>query len=268
MRKVNPTKFVLQFFVLLIVCLLSVLAHAQTEELVSQLPSAPILRNYGELYSENNLYTKDVLTTDTRLRQYFSLLSKSPSDVTFDIEAFVGASWQAQFLDSATQYLTDAVSPAAGLRANWQQWVYLTFEERYRFEYQNENTKNQSDPRLVLSGGQFLPWLNNQAQYLFTEFYGEASWVYRIDPAPVSTLWVKQGYRIPVAAKLYADPYVEFYARQSSNPDLGASLNEGRAGGRLAYSLAKFSLAAHLYLPFASENRDKLAGLFVVGGLF
>ncbi|MNL84527.1 hypothetical protein D3C87_2125200 [compost metagenome] len=73
---------------------------------------------------------------------------------------------------------------------------------------------------------------------------------------------------MPVISKLFLDPYMEFYSRQSPTVDLGANLNEGRAGGRLLYMWDKFSVAAHLYQPFASENRDQLAGLLVIGGFF
>jgi hypothetical protein len=257
--------FVCSYFVLLVVCLYTELTQAQTEELVSTMPEATQSRMYAELYSENNIYNSDVAVTDSRLRQYFSFVNSENSSIA--VEAFLGANWQAQLSDSETRYLTNAVSPSLGVRGNWRSLIYLNLEERYRFEYETENPQHVSDPRFVISGGQFLPWDVTKAKYLFTEFYGEASWVYRVDPAPVSTVWVKQGYRVPVSSQLYIDPYVEFYSRQSSNDNLGTNLNEGRAGGRLLFTWQKFSAAAHVYQPIASLN-NSLAGLFVVGGVF
>ena len=265
MNSTSRLCFVCSYFVLLVVCLFTELTQAQTEELVSAMPENSATRMYAELYSENNIYNSDIAVTDSRLRQYFSFLNSQKTQV--NLEAFLGVNWQAQLSDSETRFLTNAVSPSLGLRANWRQWVYLTLEERSRFEYDNENPQNVSDPRFVISSGQFLPWEMTQAKYLFTEFYGEASWVYRVAPAPVGTVWVKQGYRLPVLSRLYVDPYLEFYSRQSSNEELGTTLNEGRAGGRLLYTWDKFSAAAHVYQPFASLN-NSLAGLVVLGGVF
>lgn len=223
-----------------------------------------VQKGFEELYSENSYYTEYNLVTDTRIRYYQPLLES----LYTGIDAFVGANLQYQSPGAKEKYFDDSITPYVGVRGSLFKRIYLQFQAGLRSiineDYSGE--RSQWDPRVILSAGDFWQWSPPQ---VFTEAYGESTFVPRLDSTPVSTLWVKQGYRFQPLLHLNLDPYAEFYTRDSRSADLGPSMTEVRLGLRTQWVQGGWNVAALMYHPFdRHDTHGDIEGLLVVGGIF
>lgn len=224
----------------------------------------PTYKSYEELYSENSYYTEYNLVTDTRLRYYQPLSQVG----IVGLDAYVGANLQYQSPGAQQKYFDNAITPYVGVQANLFRRIFLQAQAGVRTVIdENQQSNNaQWDPRVILSAGDFWQWANPQ---VFTEAYGEVAYVPRLDSTPVSTGWIKQGYRFKPAVSVNLDPYAEFYSRESRDPDLGPSMTEGRLGLRTQWLKGSWNVAALVYHPVnRKEAHGDVEGLLVVGGVF
>ena len=217
-------------------------------------------------YSESTYFEKYDLVTESRLR---ALYNWHENDV-FQSGVYVGASLQYQSADAAEKYYDNAMTPQLGLQMSFFKKAFLQLQAGVRTVIDSESNaerKSEWDPRAILSLGDLI--YASPASKVFTEYYAEAAYVPRIDPTPVSTAWLKFGYRFTPWKNIYIDPYAEGYAKESRNADLGPTLSQIRAGSRLLWSTPSWTVAA---LAYHSLNQDSdtaaIEGLFVVGGNF
>ncbi|MDG0817372.1 hypothetical protein [Bdellovibrio svalbardensis] len=221
-------------------------------------------KSYEELYSESSYYEQYNLVTDTRVRYYQPLhLSE-----TLGLDAYAGANLQYQSSGAKQKYFDNAVTPYVGIQGNLFKRIFLQLQAGVRtvINDKRESNTTQWDPRVILSAGDFWHW---PTQQVFTEAYGEVAYVPRLDATPVSTGWIKQGYRFKPTASVNLDPYAEFYSRESRSPDLGPSMTEARFGLRSQWLRGSWNVAALVYHPVNRKvTQGDVEGLLVVGGVF
>lgn len=254
--------------VLLFMLSVSANTFAQVESSTSSIALTPKAKSYEELYSENSYYEQYNLVTDTRLRYYQPLYIEN----ILSVDAFAGAGIQYQSPNAPQKYFDNSITPYVGVRTGAFRKIFLQVQAGVRAVLNDENSgqTNRSaewDPRVILSAGDFWQWPVDS--HLFTEAYGESAYVPRIDSTPVSTGWLKQGYRFKPMASVNVDPYAEFYLRESRSADLGPSMKEGRAGVRAQWLPGGWNLAALIYHPInRAEAHGDVEGLLVIGGQF
>lgn len=242
--------------------------HAETETstLRSSVSVESILsqKGYGEIYSENSYYADYDFVTDTRVRYYHPLFRF----FDMNLSTYIGANIQAQSDGAKSQYYDNTASPHMGLNLKIYPGVSLQAQVGYRttITKDNEFTSAQWDPRSILSAGNIFFWTNPA---VFTEFYGEASYVPRLSSTPVSVVWMKQGYRWKPFHQFVFDAYAELYGRESRNDDLGPTRREGRLGARSMYLPGAWNFSLLAFHPISRDTgHGDLDGLFVVGGTF
>lgn len=220
---------------------------------------------HQELYSESTFYQKYDIVTESRLRSYFSW----GEGENWKLEPYFGVSLQYQSPGAEAKYFDNTVTPSLGIEGRLYDRIALQVQGGVRTVVgQNENT-SEWDPRVVLSAGDFWTWNSLGFSSVFTEVYGESVYMPRLDGTPVSTLWVKQGYRFKVASHLFVDPYAEFFIRDSRSADLGPSMTQGRGGIRGLWATDSWTVAALVYHNLKKdESSAPIEGLFVVGGDF
>ncbi|QDK37492.1 hypothetical protein [Bdellovibrio sp. NC01] len=247
---------------------MSVQSFAQEGTSTTSIWLNPKAKSYKELYSENSYYEQYNLVTDTRLRYYQPLYIEN----VLSLDAFAGAGFQYQSPNAQQKYFDNSVTPYVGMRAGAFQKIFLQFQAGVRAVLNDENSgqTNRSaewDPRVILSAGDFWQWPVDS--HIFTEGYGEVAYVPRLDSTPVSTGWLKQGYRFKPMVSVNIDPYAEFYLRESRSADLGPSMKEGRVGVRTQWLPGSWNLAALIYHPInRTEAHGDIEGLLVIGGQF
>ncbi|HWU42977.1 MAG TPA: hypothetical protein VN132_06045, partial [Bdellovibrio sp.] len=181
---------------------------------------------------------------------------------------YIGANLQYQSAGAPQKYFDDSINPYVGLQGSLWRKIFLQLQAGARSVLNQESQGNstQWDPRVILSAGDFWTWTRPQ---IFTEAYGEVAYVPRLDATPVSTGWIKQGYRFKPLTNLNIDPYAELYARESRSADLGPTMNDFRLGFRTQWLSSGWNVAALLYHPFnRHEARGDVEGLLVIGGVF
>ncbi len=242
----------------------------------SEISSSSKYKSYEELYSESSYYEEYNLVTDTRLRYYQplyegqSLHEWQPSKEwgRFGLDAYAGASLQYQSPGAKQKYFDNAITPYVGLQGNLFKRIFLQVQAGVRtvIDKDQQSNSTQWDPRVILSASDLWQWPVPQ---VFTEAYGEVAYVPRLDATPVSTGWIKQGYRFKPAVNVNLDPYAEFYSRESRDPDLGPTMTEGRLGLRTQWLKGSWNVAALIYHPVnRKEAHGDIEGLLVVGGVF
>ncbi|WP_413560871.1 hypothetical protein [Bdellovibrio sp. HCB209] len=102
----------------------------------------------------------------------------------------------------------------------------------------------------------------------FTEFYAEGVILPSYNNDPVSTGWIKQGFRFNLSQAWKFDPYIELYGRRSPTPDLGRDTDQARAGARLIVAGEKFSASLLAYEAFVSGEKSHNEAMLVFGGAF
>lgn len=222
------------------------------------------LRN--SLYSESTYYENYDVVTESRLKSLFNWQEGE----SFTAGAYLGASLQYQTPNAPEKYYDNTLTPQAGLQFGFLQKITLQLQAGYRNvmeEKSKAQTESEWDPRVILSAGDFIYF--SPSSPLFTEYYGEASYVPRLSSTPVSSAWLKAGARYSPYKNIYTDPYAEGFIRESRNDDLGPSITQWRVGGRLLWATNDWSVAALLYHNINSnEASSPIEGLFVVGGNF
>jgi hypothetical protein len=220
----------------------------------------------NSFYSESTYYEKYDLVTESRLR---SLYNWQESE-NLESGAYLGASLQYQSPDAAQKYYDSAMTPQVGLQFRFVKKVYLQLQAGVRTVIESDSQaekKTEWDPRVILSTGDML--YASPSSKTFAEYYGEVSFVPRINSTPVSTAWLKLGYRFSPWKNIYADPYAEAFARESRNSDLGPTITQYRAGARLLWWTPSWNVSALLYHGFDDDDATAaIEGLFVVGGNF
>lgn len=258
-QNISKISAVLVFVFMAVVC------HAADEVGTSTSKMFSSLRNsYEELYSENSYYEQYNLVTDTRLRHYQPLRDGGQ----WGLDAYIGANLQYQSPGAKQKYFDDALMPYVGLQANLMRKIFLQMQAGARSILNDnyEGNRTQWDPRIILSAGDFWQWKMPQ---VFTEGYGESAFVPRLDSTPVSTVWLKQGYRFKPVTSVNLDPYAEFYLRESRSADLGPSMTEFRLGLRTQWLAGGWNVAALIYHPFDRKDaHGDVEGLMVIGGVF
>lgn len=223
---------------------------------------------HQELYSESTYYQKYDVVTEGRVRSYASLWGGE----NWIVEPFLGVTLQYQSPGAELKYFDNTATPALGIQARFFQKITLQAQGGVRTvisDTENENAKSEWDPRIILSAGDFWGWQSWGAPAVFTEAYGESAYVSRLSSTPVTTFWLKQGYRFKVASQVYVDPYAEFFLRESRSADLGPSITQGRAGVRALWATSSWTVAGLLYHNLKqNDGSAPLEGLFVVGGNF
>jgi hypothetical protein len=238
--------------------LISLDAKAQTQ---SQTSVATSPRVQTELYSESTYYQNYDLVTESRLRSYYSTFQTSD----WQGRLYLGISTQLQSPNPELKYFDDSVTPQMGYQFKAYRIFALDFQAGQR-EVLGDNASSQWDPRVTFSLGDYVDWAVSS---VFTEYYGEASYVSRISSTPVSAFWVKQGYRYTPAQHVYIDPYGEFYIRESRSDDLGPSMTQWRLGVRSQWATQSWTVAALVYHNFnKSINSAPVEGMLVIGGGF
>ena len=253
-------------FILALAICSTVRAETESSTITSSilLEATTAQKGYGEVYSENNYYSDYDYVTDTRVRYYHPLLRF----YGLDLSTYIGANIQAQVADAAYKYYDNAVTPHWGLNLKLYPGVNLQTQVGYRTIVNKENEFGSAmwDPRSMLSAGQIFFWSDPS---IFTEYYGEVSYVPRISSTPVSVLWVKQGYRWQPYGKFFFDAYGEAYGRESRSDDLGPTIREGRLGARGIYLPGTWNISLQVFHPIArNAGQGDLDGLLVVGGTF
>ncbi len=232
------------------------------------LPLHSLAAIQNSFYSESTYYERYDLITESRLKSLYGLYESS----VLTAGAFLGVSLQYQSNGAAERYYDDAVTPQLGVQLSFFKKVILQLQTGVRQlipppSDSPDETRAQWDPRVILSVGDFLNYA--PTQNVFTEYYGEVSYVPRIDPTPVSTFSVKQGWRFTPYKNIYADPYGEVFLRKSNNADLGPSITEWRTGGRLTWATAAWTIAGLAYHNFNKKAESgTLEGLLILGGQF
>ncbi|MFS4461187.1 hypothetical protein [Bdellovibrio sp. HCB2-146] len=221
---------------------------------------------HNSLYSESTYYESYDVVTESRLKSLFIW----EEGENMSAGAYVGASIQYQTPNAPQKYYDNALTPQAGLQFGFLKKITLQLQAGYRNvieEKSQATSESEWDPRAILSAGDFLYW--SPSSPLFTEYYGEASYVPRLSSTPVSSAWLKAGMRYSPLKNIYADPYAEGFIRESRSPDLGPSMTQWRVGGRLLWTTTEWNVAALLYHNINSnETSSPIEGLFVVGGNF
>lgn len=220
----------------------------------------------NSFYSESTYYEKYDLVTESRLRTLYNWQESE----NLESGAYLGASLQYQSPAAAEKYYDSTMTPQVGLQFRFIKKLYLQLQAGMRTvidpNSQAEN-KTEWDPRTILSAGDML--YASPSSKAFAEYYGEISYVPRIDSTPVSTGWLKLGYRFSPWKNIYADPYAEAFARESRNNDLGPTLTQWRTGARLLWWTPSWNVATLLYHSFNNDSDNAaIEGLFVVGGNF
>jgi hypothetical protein len=220
----------------------------------------------NSFYSESNYYEKYDLVTESRLRTLYNWQESE----NLETGAYLGATLQYQTPDAAEKYYDSTMTPQLGLQFRFIKKVYLQLQAGVRTVIDSESQaekKSEWDPRVVLSAGDML--YSTPSSKAFVEYYGEVSYVPRIDSTPVSTGWVKLGYRFSPWKNIYADPYAEGFVRESRNDDLGPTLTQWRTGARLLWWTPSWNVSTLIYHNFNNDSDNgALEGLFVVGGNF
>ncbi len=218
-----------------------------------------------ELYSESTYYQKYDIVTESRLRSYISIVQ----DERWELRPYVGVSFQYQTPGAQSKYFANTVNPALGLQILYLRKISLSLQGGVRTNVSQPENQSEWDPRVVLSAGDFVSWVGLKFPAVFTEIYGESAYLPRLSSTPVSTLWMKQGYRIKLISRLYLDPYAELFFRESRSADLGPSLTQTRGGARLLWTDDSWTVAGLIYHNFRQDDASAATeGLLVVGGNF
>jgi hypothetical protein len=144
---------------------------------------------------------------------------------------YVGVAWERYAPDFAQ---VGRFSPHAGLQIRPIPEIKIFAEYRYVFE-SPRSAYGRNDPRLGAVGGLWreLP-LGRHA--IFSDSYGELLFIPRITDRPAATFFSKVGPRFRLQPKFGADLYLEGFARESDDVNLGRRAYELRYGGRLVYA--------------------------------
>lgn len=218
-----------------------------------------------ELYSESTYYQKYDVVTESRLRSYISIWQ----DEHWELRPYLGVSLQYQTPGAQNKYFDNTLHPALGVQMTYLRKIALSLQGGVRTNLSQTEKQSEWDPRAVLSFGDFWSWVPVKLPGVFTEIYAESAYLPRLSSTPVSTLWLKQGYRMNLISHLYLDPYAELFLRESRSADLGPSLTQGRGGARLLWVNDSWSVAGLIYHNFRQdESSASTEGLLVVGGNF
>jgi hypothetical protein len=127
----------------------------------------------------------------------------------------------------------------------------LFAEYRYAIESPRSGY-GRSDPRIGAVGGL---WRERSIgrHAIFSDSYGELMFIPRITKRPGATIFSKVGPRFRLKPNFGADLYLEGFARESDDLNLGRRAYELRYGGRLVYSFSG---------PRATSNWVATAGAF------
>jgi len=126
------------------------------------------------------------------------------------------------------------VSPHAGLQLRPIPEIKIFAEYRYVFE-SPRSAYSRHDARLGVVGGLWREKsLGKHA--LFSDSYGEFLFLPRISDRPAFTAFSKAGPRFRLRPNFAADLFLEAFARESDDVNLGRRAYELRYGSRLVYS--------------------------------
>ncbi|WP_413581341.1 hypothetical protein [Bdellovibrio sp. HCB288] len=231
---------------------------------ISEEAEAFLKKGFFDFYSESSYYYEYDFVTDSRLRYYQPITEIG----TVGLSAYMGANIQYQSPGALSKYYDNTVNPNVGLQFQFYPGVKLQTQVGYRtlMSMDGQEPVSTWDPRAILSAGHLQMWGITQN---FTEGYLESAYVPRIDPTPVSLVWLKQGYRWFAGGTISMDAYGEIYQRVSNNNDLGPTITEWRAGGRVTWAEKSWSVSALMYHPFQKHTTNgELEGLLAVGGQF
>ena len=153
--------------------------------------------------------------------------------------------------------------PLVGLLASLSDaWpVELMAEQRWLY---NDQQNGQPETRWGLLGG---GWRELAAPW-FSESYFEGILIPRTSKTPVSTLWTRLFYRLPLLPAVVLDPYVQLWVKFSANPDLGEGGLELRPGLRLAWNPPAASLGLFIYHreKMTPQTPSEWEGMLVLSG--
>lgn len=205
----------------------------------------------GEVYSESTYVPQYGILTESQIR----LIPFKTQNLT----TFVGVASQIQNKTKTSQddlYEENLIMATVGVRYSLHPMISLLAEFR-----------TEDRTRFGILAGNI--WLYDVAtQRVFTEFYGESLILPSYHNDPVSTLWVKQGLRYEPSEKLYLDPFVEGYTRNSPTPDLGRDTNQLRVGLRTLKVIDSWMVSLLVYQSFVQDETPHEEALFVFGGSF
>lgn len=253
-------------FISAIMFCINVNAQQNLNEIVTEKGSISPEVSQGliDLYSESSYFYEYDFVTDTRLRYYHPLMDLLSMKLLY----YVGSNVQYQSSGARAKYYDNTVNPHVGLQLKPVHWLSLQTQVGYRTTVGTDDqpTTTTWDPRMILAAGNFITWPSSQ---VFTDLYGEASFVPRLSSTPVSIVWGKQGYRWSPQEKMKLDAYAEIYARESRSADLGPTMTEWRLGTRGIWLEPNWSVSVLLFHPVEKETGSgDLEGLLVVGGVF
>ncbi|WP_413587426.1 hypothetical protein [Bdellovibrio sp. HCB274] len=231
---------------------------------ISEEQSTFLKKGFFDFYSESSYYYDYDFVTDSRLRYYQPI-----TDIgSLGLSAYMGANVQYQSPGAISKYYDNTVNPNVGLQLQFYPGVKLQGQVGYRtlMSIDGQEPSSTWDPRMIASAGHLQMWGMTQN---FSEGYFESAYVPRLDPTPVTLVWLKQGYRWFTQAKLTLDAYGEIYQRVSNSNDLGPTMTEWRAGGRATWSEKSWNVSALVFHPFQKHTSEgELEGLLALGGQF
>jgi hypothetical protein len=189
---------------------------------------SPLLEAYGEfvtLESEGGYQSSTWATA--RWRTGESAFAPMP---------YVGLAWERYAPDFAPNVSqVGRVSPHAGVQFRPIPEIKLFAEYRYVFDSPRSAIYSRHDPRIGVVGGLWRE-LALGKHAIFSDSYGEFLFLPRISDRPAATVFSKVGPRFRLVPRLGADLYLEGFARESDDVNLGRRAYELRYGSRLVYA--------------------------------